>query len=385
MKLRFKPGISNIVATLLFIALLVSILAYFTPIALAQGKLVSVSKEILKLETLKSKENLSCKITFINLSTVEITVFNSGGIDTVIDSIYIKQNNSARIFKINKRINVGERKKLLINIKLNDLKNTKMFIVTNYGNKYLVSDLNTSLFTQENTSLRSSNSSSEKALDLWEGNYASTDYWYMHELNTTLVFVNKSNKQYYVTWKKPADTSLWKNLILEANSVSVYEHLYSLIALLQKHWFIYVIKIPNSEYANEIYVNMTLAYYLKARTVLDVVTQEVYLVIADSESLAYLGVTTDISSQKYDVPLSKSPISPLVFKRIHRLVLSKEVSLKKSGVINIAEKLEIPVNSNKPKYIVILVLHSFESNITLNGIRNAIYSIAFQINEIKVG
>ncbi|RLG76123.1 MAG: hypothetical protein DRO23_01830 [Thermoprotei archaeon] len=401
MKLRLRIGISNLVSSILFLVLLLSILAFFVPIASAQGKLLDMGKRVVELETLRSHERLEAMVHHVN-DTAYLSIINMGGAKSFIDVLYLRsKENTVSIKKVNMELSPREEATVEIP-ELKHLNNyTKALIITSYGNVFYIIDPENS--NSLNNSVYLNNSSSEQPLppynisaintlqtlgvNLWSGKMASTKIWYRNNDGETVVFVNETNSKYYVTWHEPADTSYWENLTMNSNSFSVYEHLYVNAGLdgNQDHWYAYIIELPNSENAGEIIVNITVAYYVKAKTASDIAKHELYLALITKDQLQSIAITDDPPTYEYNIPMESNNLEIMYVTKTLTVRIPSWSTLTKYNVENYVINIEASPKTATTKYLAIIIYNTFITNaISSSKSRWATFSIAIQVNQITV-
>ncbi|RLE90388.1 MAG: hypothetical protein DRN04_15205 [Thermoprotei archaeon] len=402
MKLRLKIGVSNLIASILFLVLLLSILMFFIPIASAQGKFLDVGRKVIELETLRSKERLSAEIYHVN-NTAYLELANIGNVKSFADVLYLRSiNNTIKIKELKLQLEPGERT-IIETPELTYVSNySKVSILTNYGNVFYVIDPQqtggTSLLTEfNNTSPDNSlvppytisslvNDVDTLPINLWEGDIANTKLWYRNSVNEMLVFVSKDNLEYYVTWYFPANTSYWDNLTMSENSFSIKERIYegANLGKNQKHWYVYLIELPNSENVEDITANITVAYYVKAKTAADYVIHEIYLGLITENSLECISITNTSPLNDYNLPVQNKELQTIYVTKVLRIKIGGWRSDTRTGIENYFVKMEFPLKTTT-KYLAIIIYNEFHTNSITSVNRRVLFAVAVQVNEITVG
>lgn len=400
-KLKLRIGISNLVSLILFLVLLLSMLAFFVPIASAQGKLLDMGKRVIELEMLRLRERLKAIVHHVN-DTAYLSIVNMGNVKSFIDILYLRsKENIVSIKKMN--IELSPREEVSMEIpELKYLNNyTKALIITSYGNVFYITDpenggnfnsniyLNSSSLEQPTPPYNISTLDTLQALsiNLWFGKMASTKLWYRNGVNETVVFVNKTNSKYYVTWYEPADTSYWENITMNSNSFSIYEHLYVSKGLdgNQNHWYAYIIELPNSENIEEVDVNITVAYYVRAKTASDSVKHELYLALITEDQLQSVTITDDPPIYKYNIPMESNNLKIMYVTKTLTVHIPSWSTLTKYNVEDYVINIKTIARTTTTKYLAIIIYNAFITNaISSSKSRWATFSIAIQINEITV-
>ena len=402
MKLRLKIGVSNLIASILFLVLLLSILMFFIPIASAQGRFLDVGRKVIELETLRSKEKLSTRIYHVN-NTVYLELTNTGNVKSFADALYLRSiNNTVKIRELKLQLEPGE-KAIMETPELTYIGNySKVLILTSYGNVFYVVDpqqtSETSLLTEFNSTSSGNslvppytisslvNDVDTLPINLWEGDIANTKLWYRNSVNETIVFVNKDNLKYYVTWYFPANTSYWDNLTMDENSFSLKERVYegANLGKNQKHWYVYLVELPNSENVKEITANITVAYHVKAKTAADYVIHEIYLGLVTENSLECVSITNTSPLNDYNLPVQNKELQTIYVTKVLRIKIGGWCSDTKTGVENYFVKMEFPLKTTT-KYLAIIIYNEFHTNSITSVSRRALFAVAVQVNEITVG
>ncbi|OYT60903.1 MAG: hypothetical protein B6U75_00625 [Desulfurococcales archaeon ex4484_217_1] len=273
---------------------------------------------------------------------------------------------------------------------------TKALIITEYGNVFYIKDPETLNNVLPNNSsltipytITSIVNLTRTGINLWSGNLVSTQIWYVSK-NETITFINTTDIKYFTTWTEPAETSsYWSSVLMNENSFSLDEHIY-LVSTdgTQRHWFIYLIKLPSSENIKEVLLNLTVAYYVKARTAADEVSQEIYVALADEEQLLSITTTTDSPAngyKDYRVLMERDFPDFLYIKRILKVFIPEWRKLLRSDVINYVVDMKLPIESSNVKYLAVIIVHDFITHsVSSTTPRYATYAAAVQINSITV-
>ena len=393
MKLMCNRGISSIVAAILFTVLLVSTLVFLAPIISAQSKFINVGKEAIKVEAIRGKENIKAFFTYVN-EELYAAVTNEGDAKSLLDVLYLRRNETFNVQRLN--VTVLPEETVYIRIPGNKNNYTKALIITKYGNVFYIKDPETLSNVLPNNStltipytITSIVNLTRTGINLWSGNLVSTQIWYVNK-NETITFINTTDLKYFTTWSEPAETSsYWSGILMNENSFSLNEHLY-LVGTdgTQRHWFIYLIKLPSSENIKEVLLNITVAYYVKARTAADEVSQEIYVALADEEQLLSITTTTDspINGYKdYRVLMERDFPDFIYTKRVLKEFIPEWRKLLRSDIINYVIDMKLPIESSNVKYLAIIVIHDFITHsVSPTTPRYATYAVAVQINSITV-
>jgi|GEM_PF-649722 len=393
MKLMCSRGISNIVAAILFIVLLISTLVFLAPIISAQSRFINVGKEAIKVEAIKGKENIKAFFTYVN-GELYAAVTNEGDVKSILDVLYLRCNETFDIQRLN--VTVLPEEAVYIRIPGNKNNYTKALIITEYGNVFYIKDPETLNNVLPNNSsltipytITSIVNLTRTGINLWSGNLVSTQIWYVSK-NETITFINTTDIKYFTTWTEPAETSsYWSSVLMNENSFSLDEHIY-LVSTdgTQRHWFIYLIKLPSSENIKEVLLNLTVAYYVKARTAADEVSQEIYVALADEEQLLSITTTTDSPAngyKDYRVLMERDFPDFLYIKRILKVFIPEWRKLLRSDVINYVVDMKLPIESSNVKYLAVIIVHDFITHsVSSTTPRYATYAAAVQINSITV-
>ena len=100
MKLMCNRGISNIVAAILFIVLLISTLVFLAPIISAQSRFINVGKEAIKVEAIRGKENIKAFFSYVN-GELYAAVTNEGDVKSLLDVLYLRCNETFDVQRLN--------------------------------------------------------------------------------------------------------------------------------------------------------------------------------------------------------------------------------------------------------------------------------------------